>query len=321
MLRFLPPPARGALALTLILLNTIFWCVPLYAITLARLLIPNAGWRRACARASVWIGETWIAGNNLIFRLTQKTRWEFTGIDDLRRDDWYFITANHQSWVDIFVLQRALNRRTPFLRFFIKQELIWFPLMGAAWWALDFPFMKRYSRAYLEKHPEKRGEDLATTRRKCAKFQHDPVAIINFLEGDALHARQARPAGVALHPPAAPQGRGNCLCAGGDERPYPHPPRRRHRLPGRPAAQLLGIPLRRGPAHRAARGGHTAARPHRGRRLHERSGLPRGVPKLGQRPLGRQRRAAGKIGAQSGEEHKVTQRRRCGTRRRELIVE
>jgi len=206
MLRFLPPPARGALALTLILLNTIFWCAPLYTITLARLLVPNAGWRRACGHASVWIGETWIAGNNLIFRITQKTRWETSGVDGLRRDDWYFITANHQSWVDIFVLQRALNRRTPFLRFFIKQELIWFPLMGAVWWALDFPFMKRYSRAYLEKHPEKRGEDLATTRRKCAKFQHDPVAIINFLEGTrftpAKRARQESPYTHLLRPKA-----------------------------------------------------------------------------------------------------------------------
>lgn len=206
MLRILPPPVRGALALTLVLLNTIFWCVPLYAVTLARLLIPHAGWRRACAQASVWIGENWIASNNLIFDLTQRTRWEFHGLDELRRDDWYFVVANHQSWVDIFVLQRAFNRRVPFLKFFIKQELIWFPILGPAWWALDYPFMKRYSRAYLAKHPEKRGEDLETTRRKCAKFQHDPVSIINFLEGTrftpAKHAQQESPYEHLLRPKA-----------------------------------------------------------------------------------------------------------------------
>ena len=31
------------------------------------------------------------------------------------------------------------------------------PVIGLAWWALGFPFMKRYSKAYLAKHPEKKG--------------------------------------------------------------------------------------------------------------------------------------------------------------------
>jgi hypothetical protein len=45
--------------------------------------------------------------------------------------------------------------------------------------------MKRYSKAYLEKHPEKKGKDLETTRKACAKFSRIPVAIFNFLEGTA----------------------------------------------------------------------------------------------------------------------------------------
>ena len=57
------------------------------------------------------------------------------------------------------------------------------PILGAAWWALDFPFMKRHSREYLEKHPEKRGEDLAETKRMCERFKHSPVSVMNFLEG------------------------------------------------------------------------------------------------------------------------------------------
>lgn len=43
--------------------------------------------------------------------------------------------------------------------------------------------MKRYSRAYLLKHPEKRGKDIETTRRSCEKFRQRPTTIVNFVEG------------------------------------------------------------------------------------------------------------------------------------------
>ena len=57
----------------------------------------------------------------------------------------YLVLANHQSWVDILVLQKVFNRRIPLLRFFLKRQLFWVPLLGLAWWALDFPFMGRYT--------------------------------------------------------------------------------------------------------------------------------------------------------------------------------
>ena len=118
----------------------------------------------------------------------------------------YLVTSNHQSWVDILVLQYQLNRRIPLLRFFLKQELIWVPIIGLCWWALDFPFMKRYSKAYLARHPEKKGQDLATTRKACAKFSRIPVAVFNFLEGTrftrAKHDEQQSPFRHLLKPKA-----------------------------------------------------------------------------------------------------------------------
>ncbi len=65
------------------------------------------------------------------------------GVDSLHQRGWYLVSSNHQSWVDILVLQRIFHGRIPFLKFFLKQELIWVPVIGLAWWALDFPFMKR----------------------------------------------------------------------------------------------------------------------------------------------------------------------------------
>jgi 1-acyl-sn-glycerol-3-phosphate acyltransferase len=104
------------------------------------------------------------------------------------------------------VLQYVLNRRIRPLKFFLKQELIWVPVIGLAWWALGFPFMKRYTKAYLEKHPEKKGKDLETTRKTCAKFRDNPVGIFNFAEGTRFtpgkHAQQKSPFRYLLKPKA-----------------------------------------------------------------------------------------------------------------------
>ena len=176
-------PLRGGVAFSLIFVNSGVHCVPLFLLALVKLLLPVAGLRRRHSRALTRIAESWIATNTAILGATQRIAWEVRGLEGLRPDAWYLVIANHQSWVDIFALQAVFNRRIPFLKFFLKEQLRWVPVMGLAWWALDMPFMKRYSRAQLERRPELRGTDLATTRRACARFREIPTSIINFVEG------------------------------------------------------------------------------------------------------------------------------------------
>ncbi|HPH56344.1 MAG TPA: acetyltransferase, partial [Smithella sp.] len=57
------------------------------------------------------------------------------------------------------------------------------PLMGFAWWALDFPFLYRHSSEYLKQHPEQAGKDFEATRKACEKFATIPTSVMNFLEG------------------------------------------------------------------------------------------------------------------------------------------
>jgi 1-acyl-sn-glycerol-3-phosphate acyltransferase len=71
-------------------------------------------------------------------------------------------------------------------------------VIGLAWWALDFPFLRRGGG---------RGgglDDLATTRKACEKFRHIPTSVINFVEGTRYsaqkHARQASPYRHLLRP-------------------------------------------------------------------------------------------------------------------------
>ena len=197
---------RGALAALLLGLNTIVCCTPLFIVSLFKLCLPFAAAQRLTDELMRHIHEAWISNNKAWMNLLGNTRWQVEGLAGLDYQHSYLITSNHQSWVDILVLQYVLNRRIRPLKFFLKQELIWVPVIGLAWWALGFPFMKRYSKAYLDKHPEKRGKDLETTRKTCAKFRGKPTAIFNFAEGtrftEAKHHQQQSPFRHLLKPKA-----------------------------------------------------------------------------------------------------------------------
>jgi 1-acyl-sn-glycerol-3-phosphate acyltransferase len=218
MLSFLPAPVIGLINALLLGINTLFWCLILYIPLLVRLILPFRAIQVFTSKLMIWISESWVACNTGWMKLTQRTRWTVTGEEQLEREAWYLVLSNHQSWVDILAMQRVFNRRAPFLKFFLKQQLIWVPVIGLAWWALDFPFMKRYSREYLLKHPEKRGEDLKSTRRSCERFRHTPVSVMNFVEGTrftpAKHDKQQSPYRHLLVPKAG--GVGFVLDAMGD---------------------------------------------------------------------------------------------------------
>jgi 1-acyl-sn-glycerol-3-phosphate acyltransferase len=174
---------QGLVTFSAITINTIVCFVPIMVLALLKFVIPVKWFRTALTRWIMSVGEAWVGCNALILSVGNSTRWEFRGLEGLSRNHWYLVIANHQTWVDIVAMQTMLNRRIPFLKFFIKQQLIWFPFLGLAWWAMDMPFMKRYSKSYLAKHPEKKGQDLEATRKACQKFRYTPTSVINFIEG------------------------------------------------------------------------------------------------------------------------------------------
>ena len=183
MLHFLPSLLRGVIATLLLLINTLFWCALLLTLSVVKLVLPFAGVRKVIDPVLNWIATCWIACNSGWMWLTQGTNWDVSGVKGLRYDGWYLVNCNHQSWVDIFVLQHLLNRRIPLLKFFLKQELIYVPVIGLAWWALDFPFMKRHGKDDLRKNPALRDQDRESTQRACAKFALVPTSVMNFAEG------------------------------------------------------------------------------------------------------------------------------------------
>ncbi|AXM97635.1 acyltransferase [Pseudomonas plecoglossicida] len=195
----------GILTTILLLLNTVVLICPLLVFALLKLVLPGRG-RDYASWAVMWVAETWSEIDKAIFALCIPTQWDIRGVENLRKNTSYLAVSNHQTWVDIPALIESLNRRTPFFKFFLKKELIWVPLLGLAWWGLDYPFMKRYSKAFLDKHPELKGKDLEITKAACELFKRQPVTVVNYLEGtrftEAKHREQQSPYRYLLKPKA-----------------------------------------------------------------------------------------------------------------------
>jgi 1-acyl-sn-glycerol-3-phosphate acyltransferase len=174
---------KAVLVTFLFSISIIFVFFPILFLAIFKLLIPLQTMQKQIHRALDWCASQWMSFNNWQQQVLLPTQIDTQGLDDLSLEQWYLMVANHQSWVDILVILRLFNGRIPYIKFFLKQSLLYIPFMGFCFWALDFPFMRRYSKAQLEKHPELKGKDIEQTRKSCEVFRYNPVTIINFMEG------------------------------------------------------------------------------------------------------------------------------------------
>ena len=174
---------KGVLGFLAVVINTLFWCLFLLTIAIFKLLIPTESWKRLCTKLIINIGECWIYCNGLWIQALHRPRWNVEGFEELDSSNWYLAVANHQSWADIFVLQNITNRKIPMLKFFMKHVLIWVPVIGLAWWALDMPFLKRYTKEEIQKNPELRGKDIKAMEKSFERYSRYPVSIFSFAEG------------------------------------------------------------------------------------------------------------------------------------------
>lgn len=206
MLSFLPGILRGALIVLIIILNTMVCSPFLISVALLKFIIPIPALSAVCTKIAIQIATFWVGVNSSLFTIFLKIDWHINGLEGLSKDEWYLVNCNHQSWADIPVVQKVFNRKIPMLKFFLKQELIWVPLLGLCWWALDFPFMKRSTPEQIKKNPALAGKDLEVTRQACEKFKYTPVSVFNFMEGTRLtpkkHAKQGSPFEHLLKPKA-----------------------------------------------------------------------------------------------------------------------
>jgi len=179
------------IAFALFSLNLSLWGV---IVTLCGVLkiLPLPAMQHACSRLAHWAYRRWSWHNRQLIELFNPVEWQLSGLSELKQDRWYLLISNHKSWLDIPVLSQFALERIPEPKFFLKEELKWVPFIGSASWALDMPFMKRYSQAQLAKNPALQGKDIETTKKSCEKFCHQPTTIINFVEGTRFTPQKKR---------------------------------------------------------------------------------------------------------------------------------
>ena len=210
---------RGTAVLLVIGLSTITLSTLICIGALFRFLAPTEKSRARVRHALAGLAELWVSINNGVLALLRQTRWDIELPQNLDYQGCYLVSCNHQSWVDILVLQRCFNRRLPFLRFFLKKELFWVPFLGLAWWSLDFPFLQRYSKSQIARNPGLQGKDLENARKACGKFREIPVAMMSFPEGTRFSEQKRLESGSPYRRLLKPRigGIGQVLYALGDQ--------------------------------------------------------------------------------------------------------
>lgn len=171
------------LNVSLVILNSALCSIVICAIAVLKVLLPTAKLKARATQLANQVMWIWATLNAGILSLSNRVEWDIEGGEELKKDGWYLMISNHLSWTDIVVLCCVFKDRIPMPKFFLKQALLYVPFIGMACWALDMPFMRRYSREYLLRNPHKRGQDLETTRRSCKKFKHTPTTVVNYVEG------------------------------------------------------------------------------------------------------------------------------------------
>lgn len=109
------------------------------------------------------------------------------------------IICNHQSWFDIPLIQDVVSRQGPMVKFLVKQELVWVPIIGWICLVLNFPRLKR------RKNSGDRKADFSIIE-KTTKSHGKQGALLIFPEGTRFtlskHQRQQSPYKSLLKPKA-----------------------------------------------------------------------------------------------------------------------
>ena len=174
---------KGVLTVLVVAVYTVLAMIPLTLCAIGKVLSPTRGARDFFHQLLIRVVESWCGCNNFMIALYRGTKWDIDIPEGLDHKGHYMVGCNHQSWIDILALQKCFNRRLPVLTFFLKHELIYIPLLGFAWWAMDYPFMRRYSREEIAKNPGLAGKDLERARVACDRLREMPFAMMSFPEG------------------------------------------------------------------------------------------------------------------------------------------
>jgi 1-acyl-sn-glycerol-3-phosphate acyltransferase len=132
---------RAIVAILIITVNLVILPVLVIILAFFQKIMPVTSLKNILYRTShQLVPDIWVAINSFAMKVASSAPWEIIRKGELHRDGCYFLMCNHQSWLDILVLQRVFLGKIPMLKFFMKQNLLWsLPIGGLACYMLDFP--------------------------------------------------------------------------------------------------------------------------------------------------------------------------------------
>ncbi|MGF1709554.1 acyltransferase [Vibrio kagoshimensis] len=178
---------RMVLNVLFVTVNTAMTAFTVSFFGLIKLILPVPTVQKSCTRLANFTFWCWASLNLWMLNINNNIKWQVEGAEDVSTKQWYLMMANHLSWADIVILSSILKDKLPMPKFFLKHELLYVPFVGLACWGLDMPFMKRHSREYLLRHPERRNDDFDAINKACEKFKLAPTTLVNFVEGTRVN--------------------------------------------------------------------------------------------------------------------------------------
>jgi len=167
-------------------------------------IIPNRNLKVLLGSFSNTMGSATVASITAALKILHKIEWDFQMPEDVNTDTWYIAMSNHQSWADIFILLAAGHQKIPLLKFFMKKELQWIPIIYLVHKTVDMPFLNRHSRAQIQANPELKKVDFENAKIAAKRFSRNPSTAFSFAEGTRFtgqkHAEQESPYTNLLKP-------------------------------------------------------------------------------------------------------------------------
>ena len=193
----------GILTFFAILIILSFWLIPLSITNIPR-IIGNKNLKIYLGTISNKMSNLAVANITTALKILHKLDWDFQIPKDLNTKTWYIAMSNHQSWADIFILLAAGHKKIPLLKFFMKKELKWIPIIYLVHKTVDMPFLNRHSRAQIEANPELKKVDYENAKKAAKRFSRNPATAFSFAEGTRFtlekHAAQDSPYTNLLKP-------------------------------------------------------------------------------------------------------------------------
>lgn len=179
-----------------VILNLSIWLIPLLAFSIIKIVVRIQPVTYLCNQVLEFIYRAAVRVDTIWMKHVIGIQIHIKG--QLPDHPAPIIVSNHQTWFDIPVIQHTVTDHGPILKFLIKRQLVWVPIIGWICYALNFP------RLYRGQGENAREQDYAAIKAASGTLSAERGALLIFAEGTRFtprkHDLQSSPYQHLLHP-------------------------------------------------------------------------------------------------------------------------